>query len=228
MRHVSITKSPLKRIRKKCIISSIAKYALKFNYNCIKDVKILIYITGDTHGEVERLVPSKLRALKEGDTLIVCGDFGFIWDGSKKEQKILKQLGKRKYNICFIDGKSVFTMGGGESPDIDIRSENDGWSRDEIPSQEELLEGAKNLEKHGFSVDIVVTHEPPTRIKGFLQLKDYDMLRVTALNAYFEELSDSCKFSKWFFGSMHVDKYISGTHIAVFKNIVNAETGEKV
>lgn len=269
MRHVSITKSPLKRIMKKCIISSIAKYALKFNYNCIKDVKILIYITGDTHGEVERLAPSKLRALKEGDTLIVCGDFGFIWDGSKKEQKILKQLGKRKYNICFIDGthenfsllngygvsewnggkvhkiydnlyhlmrgqiynidgKSVFTMGGGESPDIDIRSENDGWSRDEIPSQDELLEGAKNLEKHGFSVDIVVTHEPPTRIKGFLQLKDYDMLRVTALNAYFEELSDSCKFSKWFFGSMHVDKYISGTHIAVFKNIVNAETGEKV
>ena len=111
-----------------------------------------------------------------------------------------------------LDGKSVFTMGGGESPDIDIRSENDGWSRDEIPSQDELLEGAKNLEKHGFSVDIVVTHEPPTRIKGFLQLKDYDMLRVTALNAYFEELSDSCKFSKWFFGSMHVDKYISGTH----------------
>ena len=119
-------------------------------------------------------------------------------------------------------------MGGGESPDIDIRSENDGWSRDEIPSQDELLEGAKNLEKHGFSVDIVVTHEPPTRIKGFLQLKDYDMLRVTALIAFFEYFSVSCKISIWFFGSMHVDKYISGTHIAVFKNIVNAETGEKV
>ena len=47
----------------------------------------MIYITGDTHGEVERLVPSKLRALKEGDTLIVCGDFGFIWDGPKKNKK---------------------------------------------------------------------------------------------------------------------------------------------
>ena len=75
------------------------------------------------------------------------------------------------------------------------------------------MEGAKNLEKHGFSVDIVVTHEPPTRIQGFLQLKDYDMLRVTALNAYFEELSDACKFSKWFFGIMHVDKYLSLIHI---------------
>lgn len=232
-------------------------------------MKKLIYVTGDTHAELDRLSPSRLRFMKEGDTLIVCGDFGFIWDDSKHEQKIIRQLGKRKYNICFIDGthenfsllnnyevsdwnggkvhkiydnlyhlmrgqvfeidgKTIFTMGGGESPDIDIRTEENGWSKDEIPTQDELAEGAKNLEKHGYKVDYVVTHEPPTRIKGFLQLKDYDNLRVTALNAYFGELSNNCKFKRWFFGSMHIDKYISGTHIAVFKNIINAETGEKV
>ena len=84
------------------------------------------------------------------------------------------------------------------------------------------------LEKENYHVDIVVTHEPPLRIKGFLQLKDYDALRVTALNAYFEELSDSCTFDKWYFGSMHMDKYISSAHIAVFKNILRADTGEKV
>lgn len=229
----------------------------------------LIYVTGDTHADPERLSLSKLRALKAGDTLIICGDFGFLWDDSKKEQKIIRQLGKRKYNICFIDGthenfkllnnyevsewnggkvhkiygnlyhllrgqvfeidgKTVFTMGGGESPDIDIRTDENGWSKDEIPTQEELLEGVKNLEKHNYKVDIVITHEPPTRIKGFLQLKDYDTLRVSALNAYFEELSDSCEFDKWYFGSLHTDKYISSTHIGVFKNIINAETGEKV
>ena len=232
-------------------------------------MKKLIYITGDTHAEFDRLSPSKLRFMKEGDTLIVCGDFGFIWDDSKREQKIIRQLGKRKYNICFIDGthenfsllnnyevsewnggkvhkiydnlyhlmrgqvfsidgKTVFTMGGGESPDIDIRTEENGGSKDEIPTQDELAEGVKNLEKYGYKVDYVVTHEPPTRIKGFLQLKDYDNLRVTALNAYFGELSNNCKFRRWFFGSMHIDKYISGTHIAVFKNIINAQTGEKV
>ena len=43
----------------------------------------MIYVTGDTHGEADRLSPSKLRALKAGDTLIVCGDFGFLWDDSK-------------------------------------------------------------------------------------------------------------------------------------------------
>lgn len=229
----------------------------------------MVYITGDTHGEESRLSSSKLKFMKEGDTLIVCGDFGFIWDDSKKEQKLIRQLGKRKYNICFIDGTHenfellnnyevstwkggkvhkiydnlyhlmrgqvftfddmrVFTMGGGESPDIDIRREENGWSKEEIPTQDELLEGAQNLEKYNYKVDVVVTHEPPTAIKGFLQLKDYDSLRVTALNAYFAELSESVDFKKWFFGSMHIDKYISSTHIAVFKNIINAETGEKV
>ena len=229
----------------------------------------MVYITGDTHGEKERLSTSKLRALKSGDTLIVCGDFGFLWDGDKVEERFLKQLGKRKYNICFldgthenfellknyevsewnggkvqkiygnlyhlmrgqvfhIDGMSIFTMGGGESPDIDIRTAGDNWSRDEIPTREELLEGAANLEKENYHVDLVVTHEPPLRIKGFLQLKDYDSLRVTALNAYFEELSDSCKFKKWYFGSMHMDKHISGTHTAVFQHILRADTGEKV
>ena len=257
-------------ILKKCIIlhGNYSKKNRKYQF-IFEDVKNLIYVTGDTHAEADRLSPSRLKVMKEGDPVIVCGDFGFIWDDSKKEQKLIRQLGKRKYNICFIDGthenfsllnnyevsewnggkvhkiydnlyhlmrgqvynidsQLVFTMGGGESPDIDIRTEGNLWSKDEIPSQEELLEGAQNLEKHNYKVDIVVTHEPPTRIKGFLQLKDYDNLRVTALNAYFEELSKSCKFQKWFFGSMHIDKYVSGSHIAVFKNIINAQTGEKV
>ena len=61
----------------------------------------MIYITGDTHGDLNRLDSIKL---KKGDTLIICGDFGFIWDGSAREEKILRQLGKKKYNICFLDG----------------------------------------------------------------------------------------------------------------------------
>ena len=229
----------------------------------------MVYVTADLHGDATRFHSKEIRRLKKGDTLIVLGDFGFLWQGTPKEKKLLKKLGKKKYQILFLDGahenfdlleqspveewsggqvhridgslkhlmrgqvyviegKRIFTMGGGESPDIDIRTEGDNWSRDEIPTREELLEGAHALEKEDYHVDIVVTHEPPMRIKGFLQLKDYDSLRVTALNAYFEELSDSCTFKKWYFGSMHMDKYISSTHIAVFKNIINAQTGEKV
>ena len=64
----------------------------------------MIYITGDLHGEIERLKSKEVRKLKKGDTLIVCGDFGFVWDGSDREKKVLKKLGKQKYRIMFIAG----------------------------------------------------------------------------------------------------------------------------
>ncbi len=229
----------------------------------------MIYVTGDTHGDKERLSKMNLMKLGEGDTLIICGDFGFLWDNGRKEQKFLKQLGKRKYNICFIDGthenfnllnsyeisewnggkvhkiygnlyhllrgqifeiegKKIFTMGGGESSDIDIRRDVGAWQKEEIPTQEELLEGAENLEVAGYDMDMIITHEPPLKIKSFLNLNDNEMLRVTALNAYFEELSINCKFKKWYFGSLHIDKYISSSHRAVFQDIINTETDKAI
>ncbi len=64
----------------------------------------MICVTGDLHGDLERFKSPKLKKLKKGDALIICGDFGCIWDGGKKELKTLKKLGKKKYNILFVDG----------------------------------------------------------------------------------------------------------------------------
>ncbi|MFR1808666.1 MAG: calcineurin-like phosphoesterase, partial [Pygmaiobacter massiliensis] len=63
----------------------------------------MIYVTADLHGDVDRLrsLPVKLG---RKDTLIVLGDFGFLWDGSKAEKKMLKWLGKRRYQLLFLDG----------------------------------------------------------------------------------------------------------------------------
>ena len=47
----------------------------------------MIFITGDTHGDRDRLSRWQLRKLQEGDTLIICGDFGFMWNNSKSEQR---------------------------------------------------------------------------------------------------------------------------------------------
>lgn len=229
----------------------------------------MVYITGDTHGDPERLSKAALKELEPGDTLIVCGDFGFVWDDSKTEQKILKAFSKRKYNICFIDGTHenfeilsgypvtawkggkvhrisdnifhlmrgqifnidglrFFTMGGGESPDLDYRIEERNWSKDETPSKEEYLEAANNLENVNCKVDVILTHEPPGTIKDFLKLGDNEPIHVTSLNAYFDELSRSADFERWFFGSLHLDKYISTSYIGVHRAIVNAHTGERV
>lgn len=64
----------------------------------------MIYVTGDMHGDISRFRDKVFRKLKKDDYLIVCGDFGFLWDGSKKEQKQLRWIGKRKYHVLFVEG----------------------------------------------------------------------------------------------------------------------------
>lgn len=65
----------------------------------------MVYITGDMHGDRERLSPRALRALRKGDTLIVCGDFGFLWNGGEEETRFLHKLARRKYTVAFLDGR---------------------------------------------------------------------------------------------------------------------------
>ncbi len=64
----------------------------------------MVYITGDMHGEWERFKSKEMRRLREGDTLIVCGDFGFIWDGSRSERSVLKRMETLPFTIAFVDG----------------------------------------------------------------------------------------------------------------------------
>jgi len=64
----------------------------------------MIYITGDMHGDFDRFKAPSMKKLGKGDTLIVCGDFGFIWDGSRDEKLILDKLAEKSFTIAFIDG----------------------------------------------------------------------------------------------------------------------------
>ena len=229
----------------------------------------MIYVTGDMHGQIARFDDPALHKLKEKDTLLICGDFGFLWDGSKEEMNVLKKLAKKKYNICFVDGthenfnmlsrlkikkwnggkvhqvapnifhllrgqvftiedQTVFTFGGGESPDIEIRFEMDTWSDREIPTRDELMEGVDNLQKRNGKVDLIITHEPPAKIKDFLLLNTGLDAPITAINTYLEDVGKTCTFKHWYFGSLHLDKFISTTHVSVFQNVIDAKTGKPV
>ena len=130
--------------------------------------------------------------------------------------------------VFTIEGKTFFTMGGGESPDIDLRISNNTWFKEEAPSQQELLEGAENIEKHNNRVDYIITHEPSAMVKDFLQLKTLNKNRLSILNTYLEELGNSCEYDKWYFGSMHLDKHVSASQIAVFNKILEVESGKSI
>ncbi len=64
----------------------------------------MIYITGDTHGDINRFKDPQIKKLGKGDILIICGDFGFIWDNSKREKADLKKLLNNEFTVAFIDG----------------------------------------------------------------------------------------------------------------------------
>ncbi|MBQ6381217.1 MAG: metallophosphoesterase [Clostridia bacterium] len=222
----------------------------------------MIYITGDTHGDIERFNDKALKKLTAEDLLIICGDFGFIWQGGENERKHLKTLAKKKYTIAFVDGShenfgrlrsfaqeqwnggtihriannvihlmrgqyytiggtSFFTMGGGDSDESEITGE-EAWTGGSLPDKSELVMGAANLDLRGSKVDVIISHEPSSKIKSILSDQDTlgTMARINALNAFLEQLSQNVEYKKWFFGSFHIDKRITSKITAVYTDII--------
>lgn len=64
-----------------------------------------IYITGDTHGDMDL---GKLKkegfAAQEGDYVIICGDFGAVWDDSKEDKNLQEWYNNQPWTTLFCDG----------------------------------------------------------------------------------------------------------------------------
>jgi len=125
--------------------------------------------------------------------------------------------------IFDIEGKTIFTFGGGESTDKDLRIDNGLWWREEEPSPIEMAEGAKKLDEIGCRVDYIITHEPPALVKSAILLRRGDIDHINKLNGYFEEIGRSCKYKHWYFGSLHEDRLITEHHTCLFKKMISLE-----
>ncbi len=64
----------------------------------------MIYVTGDTHGDESRFKQFKKLFPKRQDHLLICGDFGFVWDKTEKEKKRLARLERLDCMILFVEG----------------------------------------------------------------------------------------------------------------------------
>ena len=69
----------------------------------------MIYITGDTHQNIDisklntKNFPEQ-KELTKSDYVIICGDFGMVWNNSKEEMYWRKWLEKKNFTTLFIDG----------------------------------------------------------------------------------------------------------------------------
>lgn len=70
----------------------------------------MIYVTGDIHGDPSRLSTDNFSEQKEmtkDDFVIICGDFGLVWDyqGQSKEEKYwLNWLDNKPFTTLFVSG----------------------------------------------------------------------------------------------------------------------------
>lgn len=67
-----------------------------------------IFISGDTHGDIDikKFTTKNFphNNIDRSDIVIICGDFGGVWYGNKKDNYILKWWENKPWTTVFIDG----------------------------------------------------------------------------------------------------------------------------
>lgn len=142
-----------------------------------------------------------------------------------------------------IDGCSIFAFGGARSHDISdgilrpwefssekefkktykearrmrlkVRVDHVSWWDGELPSQEEMDRGLRELEKHGNRVDYIVSHCAPQDVLSAAGFFDSDPLTI-----YFNTIARSTAFNRWFFGHYHDNRQILLKWIMLYEQVV--------
>lgn len=144
-----------------------------------------------------------------------------IWNGGKVHFVKPDIIHLMRGQVFEIEGKTIFTFGGGTSIDKGMRKEGTSWWPQEIPSYEELDEDVANLKRYDNSVDFIVTHScdekalwyPPLRTRTY-KLNVYP---ENQLLSYFE---DYVKYKHWYFGHYHMDGRLTDNKTVLYQKII--------
>lgn len=148
------------------------------------------------------------------------------WNGGKIHEIRPSVIHLKRGQVFNLQGKKFFTFGGAKSHDIRdgilepgdsrikkwnkdynkmFRINGVSWWKEELPSQEEMDEGIRNLSKENNKVDYILTHCPPTSI-----LKQMDggsgLYQADVLSDYLQKIKENVEYKKWLFGHMHVNE----------------------
>ena len=89
----------------------------------------------------------------------------------------------------------------------------------ELPIEEEMKNGIKNLEKVNYKVDYIISHCCPTSIQTLLN----PIYKRDILTDYLQEISEKCEFKKWYFGHYHENKQVNSEFVLLYEDIIPLE-----
>ena len=162
------------------------------------------------------------------------------WHGGKVHKIRESVIHLMRGEIFDIDNKNLFVFGGAKSHDIQdgilnldeeekiyeyrkrgayFRIRDYSWWDLELPTQGEMQNGIKNLEKTNYKVDYIITHCYPTSIQTLLN----PFYKKDILTDYLQEISEKCEFKKWLFGHYHDYKQVNSQFTLLYEDIVPLE-----
>lgn len=162
------------------------------------------------------------------------------WHGGKVHKIRDSVLHLMRGEIFDIDGKKIFAFGGARSHDIQdgilnldeeekiyeyrkrrafFRIRDFSWWDFELPTDEEMKNGIKNLKKVNYKVDYIITHCCPTSIQSLLDPR-YERDNLTD---YLQKISEKLEFRKWYFGHYHDYRQVNSQFILLYEDIVPLE-----
>lgn len=114
-------------------------------------------------------------------------------------------------------------MGGAASNDRQYRKEGRSWWPEEMPSVEEMGHCRASLDRVGWKVDYVVTHEAPADLAEQLCREREREYLDDRLQRFLGELDGRLGCRAWFFGHYHGDEWRDARHRLIYRDIVPVE-----
>ena len=161
------------------------------------------------------------------------------WNGGKVQFIRPHVIHLMRGQVFTLEGHTFFTMGAASSHDIEdgildmddpnfrgkhihlllenqrhFRIRGRSWWPEELPCAEEYAEARRNLDAHGWTVDHIITHSPPTSFAAILNRPKDE------LTDFLEELRQRASYRRWLFGHCHGDRMLDEKHQLVYRQIV--------
>lgn len=164
-----------------------------------------------------------------------------MWNGGKVHKIRSSVIHLMRGQVFNLDNKKIFTFGGAASHDIDggilelddpdfkkkkkaldrgwkpYRINHLSWWKQELPSEEEMEEGRRNLEANQNEVDFIISHCCASDTQAVL---GHGMYKPDIETEYLEELKQKVKYEKWFFGHYHGNKNVNAEEILLYEQII--------
>ncbi len=143
------------------------------------------------------------------------------WCGGKIHRIAPNIIHLMRGQLFTINEKTFFTMGGAYSIDRGWRIRGKSWFEEELPSNEEYKTASATLEKCGYKVDYILTHEAPE--SAIMRMGITPNPRGAELAGYLEWLKRTADFKMWFFGHYHTECTIEDKLVCLYENVVTLD-----